>query len=112
MERVKLKANHGSSNVEFENTLAKARGKRDITFAKMHQLLEWREMLSMQRKNLKHNHVNGPMEPVLLQYVSVYERFQSEKQITNDLCEKKVGVSFDDHSLLENIMLCHHFEYW
>ena len=82
--------NQGATSKDFANTLATARGKRDILVAKMHQLLEWREMLSMQEKNLKVIDVNGPTEPVFLQYMEIYEKFQAEKMAANELVDKKV----------------------
>ena len=90
VEQVKLCMNQGTTSIEFENNLAKARGRRDIVFAKMHQLLEWREMLNVHKRNLELADVNGPMEPVLLQYMRIYEHVQAEKLITNELCDKKV----------------------
>lgn len=84
--------NQGATSVESENTLAKARGRRDIAFTKMHQLLEWREMLAVHKKGLELADVNGPMEPVLLQYLKIYENVKTEKLMANELCDKKVNL--------------------
>lgn len=90
VDQAKLTMNEGATSKDFANTLATARGKRDILMTKKHQLLEWREMLAIQKKNLKVTDVNGPLDPVFLQYMEIYERFQAERQASKEFCDKKV----------------------
>lgn len=90
VDEVKVCMNKGAACSDFSNALAKARGKRDILVGKMTQLLEWREMLTVHRKELALVDINGPMEPVLLKYMNIYEEFQAARQKVTELCHAKV----------------------
>ena len=90
---MKKEMEQGATSVSHADALTSARGRRDILVAKMHELLEWREMLSVQEKLLGNTDVNGPMEPVLLRYLEMNEEVQREKQEAKLLCDKKVCIS-------------------
>ncbi len=91
---IKLDINKGETNKLTQEALAIARSKRDVAVRRLSQLLEWRETVLSHEKQTTKKPQQQPLAPVFIKYLGLNEQVKKEKELTLDVCHKKVNVSF------------------